>query len=108
MVYMVDQSILTPEIGSSNPVIVSFIYTQQYQIRCADKVKMKKKGPGMAKILSCWRGRLSCAQMYKSYIKSPENTLCCNNSFFNGPFPATFSLFLSFQYTIDSKQMFNI
>lgn len=51
MVYMVDQSILTPEIGSSNPVIVSFIYTQQYQIRCADKVKMKKKGPGMAKIL---------------------------------------------------------
>ena len=57
MVYMVDQSILTPEIGSSNPVIVSFIYTQQYQIRCADKVKMKKKGPGMAKILSCWRHR---------------------------------------------------
>ena len=30
-------------------------------------------------------------------------------SFFlkNGPFPASFSLFLSFQYTVDSKQMFN-
>ena len=26
----------------------------------------------------------------------------------NGPFPATFSLFLSFKYTVDSKQMFNI
>ena len=26
----------------------------------------------------------------------------------NGPFPASFSLFLSFQYTVDSKQMFNI
>ena len=24
------------------------------------------------------------------------------------PFPASFSLFLSFQYTVDSKQMFNI
>ena len=28
--------------------------------------------------------------------------------FKNGPFPASFSLFLSFQYTVDSKQMFNI
>ena len=26
----------------------------------------------------------------------------------NGPFPASFSLFLSLQYTVDSKQMFNI
>ena len=26
----------------------------------------------------------------------------------NGPFPASFSLFLSFQYTVDSKQMFDI
>ena len=26
----------------------------------------------------------------------------------NGPFPASFSLFSSFQYTVDSKQMFNI
>ena len=25
----------------------------------------------------------------------------------NGPFPSSFSLFLSFQYTVDSKQMFN-
>ena len=25
----------------------------------------------------------------------------------NGPFPASFSLFLSFQYTVDSKQMFD-
>ena len=30
-------------------------------------------------------------------------------SFFkNGPFPASFSIFSSFQYTVDSKQMFNI
>ena len=28
--------------------------------------------------------------------------------FFNGPFPASFSLFSSFQYTVDSIQMFNI
>ena len=28
-------------------------------------------------------------------------------SFKNGPFPASFSLFSSFQYTVDSKQMFN-
>ena len=27
--------------------------------------------------------------------------------FLNGPFPGYFSLFLSFQYTVDSKQMFN-
>ena len=27
--------------------------------------------------------------------------------FLNGPFPASFSLFSSFQYTVDSKQMFN-
>ena len=26
----------------------------------------------------------------------------------NGPFPASFSLFSSFQYTVESKQMFNI
>ena len=26
----------------------------------------------------------------------------------NWPFPASFSLFLSFQYTVDSKQMFNL
>ena len=26
----------------------------------------------------------------------------------NGPYPASFSLFLSFQYTVDSKQMVNI
>ena len=26
----------------------------------------------------------------------------------NGPFPASFSLFSSFQYTVDSKQMFDI
>ena len=26
----------------------------------------------------------------------------------NGPFPASFSLFSSFQYTVDSKQMFYI
>ena len=26
----------------------------------------------------------------------------------NGPYPASFSLLLSFQYTFDSKQMFNI
>ena len=26
----------------------------------------------------------------------------------NGPFPASFSLFSSFQYTVDSIQMFNI
>ena len=28
--------------------------------------------------------------------------------FLNGPFPASFSLFSAFQYTVDSKQMFNI
>ena len=28
--------------------------------------------------------------------------------FLNGPNPASFSLFSSFQYTVDSKQMFNI
>ena len=28
--------------------------------------------------------------------------------FLNGPSPASFSLFSSFQYTVDSKQMFNI
>ena len=26
----------------------------------------------------------------------------------NGPFPASFTLFSSFQYTVDSKQMFNL
>ena len=26
----------------------------------------------------------------------------------NGPFPASFSLFSSFQYTVDSKQMFDM
>ena len=31
-----------------------------------------------------------------------------NLLFLNGPFPAYFSLFLSFQRTVDSKQMFNI
>ena len=29
-------------------------------------------------------------------------------TFFNGPFLASFSLFSYFQYTVDSKQMFNI
>ena len=29
------------------------------------------------------------------------------NVFLNGPFPASFSLFSAFQYTVDSKQMFN-
>ena len=28
--------------------------------------------------------------------------------FLNGPFTASFSLFSSFQYTVDSKKMFNI
>ena len=28
--------------------------------------------------------------------------------FLNGPFLSSFSLFLSFQYTVDSKQMFDI
>ena len=31
-----------------------------------------------------------------------------NYFFLNGPFPASFSLFSSFQYTVDRKQMFNI
>ena len=30
------------------------------------------------------------------------------NNLKNGPFPASFSLFSSFQYTVDRKQMFNI
>ena len=32
---------------------------------------------------------------------------CCDFLFLNGPFPASFSLFSSFQYTVDSKQIFN-
>ena len=31
-----------------------------------------------------------------------------NIVFLNGPFPGLFSLFSSFQYTVDSIQMFNI
>ena len=34
--------------------------------------------------------------------------LCFHCFFLNGPFPASFSLFSSFRYTVDSKQMFNI
>ena len=34
--------------------------------------------------------------------------ICVLNLFFNGPSPADFSLFSSFQYTVYSKQMFNI
>ena len=37
-----------------------------------------------------------------------ENMLLFVFFFKNGPFPASFSLFLSFQYTVDSKQMFNL
>ena len=39
-----------------------------------------------------------------------RNTFAQRNVFFlkNGPFPASFSLFSSFQYTVDSKQMFDI
>ena len=33
---------------------------------------------------------------------------CAILFFSNGPFPASFSVFSSFQYTVDSKQMFNI
>ena len=29
-------------------------------------------------------------------------------NFLNGPFPASFSLFSFFQYTVDSKQMLNL
>ena len=38
-----------------------------------------------------------------------EKAQTFNFSFFlkNGPFPASFSLFTSFQYTVDSKQMFS-
>ena len=43
-----------------------------------------------------------------------ENSCICikrhilSSVFLNGPFPASFSLLLSFQYTVDRKQMFNI
>ena len=41
--------------------------------------------------------------------ESPHITTTLNKLvFLNGPFPASFSLFLSFQNTVDSKQMFNI
>ena len=36
------------------------------------------------------------------------NLLCTESFLNNGPFPASFSLFSSFQFTVDSKQMFNI
>ena len=38
----------------------------------------------------------------------PSQHSFCKIFFKNGPFPASFSLFSSFQYTVDSKQMFNI
>ena len=37
-----------------------------------------------------------------------SDTAAVNNVFLNGPFPASFYLFLSFQYTVDGKQMFNL
>ena len=36
------------------------------------------------------------------------NSFTLTINFLNGPSPASFSLFSSFQYTVDSKQMFNI
>ena len=44
-------------------------------------------------------------QTYCTYsIKDPKNFFFKKN----GPIPASFSLFSTFQYTVDSKQMFNI
>ena len=45
----------------------------------------------------------------KSSTMYISNELNRDHCFFkNGPFPASFSLFSSFQYTVDSKQLFNI
>ena len=70
-------------------------------------------------ILFLWK---KCISIIKYFIKtifmaSRQGIACfcfmtsegMNNFFFwNGPFPVSFSLFLSFQYTVDSIQMFNI
>ena len=44
------RSILTPEI-SSNLVIGNFIYHQMYKICCVEKIKIKKKRPGLVQFL---------------------------------------------------------
>ena len=47
--------------------------------------------------------------LYKLWIGTLQVSIDAVFYFFkNGPFPASFSLFLSFHYTVDSKQMFNI
>ena len=51
--------------------------------------------------------------MFKGWAKYHGDVLetaYSESNFFlkNGPFPASFSLFSSFQYTVDRKQMFNI
>ena len=42
------------------------------------------------------------------HVRSPSYYHYFFTKILNGPYPASFSLFLSFQYTVDSTQMFNI
>ena len=51
---------------------------------------------------------LHCGKTGSLRLSSKEQSLFLEPFFLNGPFPTSFSLFLSFQYTVDSKQMFNI
>ena len=45
-----------------------------------------------------------CKLIHCSMTAPNEQAVCLKN----GPFPASFYLFSSFQYTVDSEQMFNI
>ena len=46
--------------------------------------------------------------MFDTMLVTYFEDVTIKSLFFNGPSPASFSLFSSFQYTVDSKQMFNI
>ena len=54
---------------------------------CLKRLKINKKRPGLTQFIK---------QIHSSFFLK------------NGPFPAAFSFLLSFQYTVDIKQMFNV
>ena len=54
-------------------------------------------------------GRFANKDIFVLFKNAPTQTQSVQFFFKkNGPFPASFSLFSSFQYTVDSKQMFDI
>ena len=45
---LVEQSILTPEVRGSNPIIGKIYIAHLLTLNCIEKTKVKKKRPGMA------------------------------------------------------------